>query len=290
MFKNSYAKRKYIKAHGLTAAVIHEMLTENTGIHMLDSGGPSGRAWQRNQGVDFASRPASTLTFTVPKDPQEAEDTLVEIEVIQSLYHLLNERLDYDRFWTARFRAFCNAQDSGPDMGLIEEFLKSLRAKGYRARGIYGEGGPTTDYTYNWETLLDQDYHFTYTELQNIHDKESVPLVFLSIHGGADARGGFTDVKVFRPSGDDEMGIFDCNKATIFCDGPVPDIAPMLPGMEAHAQDLTSHYWDTDDTTHWYPSCDSNSEQLQTYTAAELRIDDEGNGFCPICGGRLRVY
>lgn len=29
---------------------IFEMITENTGTHMLDSGGDSGRNWQRNQG------------------------------------------------------------------------------------------------------------------------------------------------------------------------------------------------------------------------------------------------
>ena len=29
---------------------IFEMITENTGSHMLDSGGAYGRNWQRNQG------------------------------------------------------------------------------------------------------------------------------------------------------------------------------------------------------------------------------------------------
>ena len=38
---------------------IAAMLTENTGKNMLDSGGASGRAWQRNAGKaldDFASQ------------------------------------------------------------------------------------------------------------------------------------------------------------------------------------------------------------------------------------------
>ena len=29
--------------------IIYKMLTENTGIHMCDSGGDDGRGWQRNQ-------------------------------------------------------------------------------------------------------------------------------------------------------------------------------------------------------------------------------------------------
>ena len=32
----------------VTAQVIHDMLTERTGIHMMDSGGSCGRHWQRN--------------------------------------------------------------------------------------------------------------------------------------------------------------------------------------------------------------------------------------------------
>lgn len=43
-----------------TEQIIYEMLTENTGRHMLDSGGDSGRAWQRNQAKsldDFKNEP-----------------------------------------------------------------------------------------------------------------------------------------------------------------------------------------------------------------------------------------
>lgn len=41
---------------------VAKMLTENTGIHMIDSGGAYGRAWQRNREVeDFRLRPAVTV-------------------------------------------------------------------------------------------------------------------------------------------------------------------------------------------------------------------------------------
>ena len=36
-----------------TKEVIYKMLTENTGIHMCDSGGEDGRMWQRNQKKSF---------------------------------------------------------------------------------------------------------------------------------------------------------------------------------------------------------------------------------------------
>ena len=32
-----------------TEKIIYKMLTENTGVHMCDSGGDNGRHWQRNQ-------------------------------------------------------------------------------------------------------------------------------------------------------------------------------------------------------------------------------------------------
>ncbi len=32
-----------------TETVIYKMLTENTGVHMCDSGGKNGRHWQKNQ-------------------------------------------------------------------------------------------------------------------------------------------------------------------------------------------------------------------------------------------------
>ena len=41
--------------------VVYSMITENTGRHMLDSGGAYGRHWERNQKLsldDFESLPA----------------------------------------------------------------------------------------------------------------------------------------------------------------------------------------------------------------------------------------
>lgn len=44
-----------------TKKIIRGMLKENTGTHMLDSGGDNGRMWQRNQDKDFDKEPYSTL-------------------------------------------------------------------------------------------------------------------------------------------------------------------------------------------------------------------------------------
>ena len=39
----------YMENETMIEQTIYNMLTENTGTHMLDSGGGSGRHWQRNQ-------------------------------------------------------------------------------------------------------------------------------------------------------------------------------------------------------------------------------------------------
>ena len=47
---------------------IKSMLLENTGKHFLDSGGESGRHWQRNQQRDFDSEPPITIEADIHYD------------------------------------------------------------------------------------------------------------------------------------------------------------------------------------------------------------------------------
>jgi len=52
---------------------IAEMLTENTGVHMLDSGGVDGRYWQQNREIaDFRTIPEIQIDLYVDK-PSEIE-------------------------------------------------------------------------------------------------------------------------------------------------------------------------------------------------------------------------
>ena len=49
---------------------IYEMLIENTGTHMLDSGGANGRNWQKNQNLkleDFKNQPSATAEIYLNK-------------------------------------------------------------------------------------------------------------------------------------------------------------------------------------------------------------------------------
>lgn len=71
-----------------TTEIIKAMLTENTGVHFLDSGGDDNRMWQRNQGVDFDSQSKYRAEFSIyPIDGTLQVDTSV------NLYHWMNDNL-----------------------------------------------------------------------------------------------------------------------------------------------------------------------------------------------------
>jgi len=183
-----------------TAETLKAMLVENTGTHMLDSGGAYGRSWQQNKGRDFAAEPAATITV---------EEGYIDIR--RSTFHFLNECLEFDETLNARFLAFNKKRDPGdqiPWLTQMEEFADSIEAS-----GIYGEGAPVTVNTYNHDSLLDQVIQYVYFEI----DEQGY--VLLQVHGGCDVRGGYTAPKAFRCNIEDSQSIFSDGDATITCKG-----------------------------------------------------------------------
>lgn len=165
------------------------MLTENTGRHFLDSGSAYGRDWQRNRelvdGSDpvtvFRNRPAITVD-------DWGSPTL-------DVFHYLRERLepltlpdpdDKDphpgEILAAEWEAMSESEDNDPlwAPSAAEEWLK--------------DHGATVSYvvnTYNHETMLSQILQYVQFTL----DGETY--VALQIHGGCDARGGYTAAQLF---------------------------------------------------------------------------------------------
>ena len=90
--------------HTLIERKIYEMLTENTGIHFLDSGGSNGRAWQRNQNIPieaFKILPDQLVDFEVYRNE-------LEISFIKPLFPFLSEQLEYLPNWQSKFTRFAN--------------------------------------------------------------------------------------------------------------------------------------------------------------------------------------
>ncbi len=180
-----------------TRRVLAEMLTENTGTHMLDSGGASGRGWQQNQGRDFESEPAGTVSGRWG------------IEATHNLYHWLAERLEYAADLDAELQAF-SARPERERESYLADGEAWIAERFPDASGIYGDGEPVTVNTYNHESALSQVIQFTLLE-----DEEEGELYILSIHGGADVRGGYTRPRVFRAR--DELALLDDARVALWC-------------------------------------------------------------------------
>jgi hypothetical protein len=165
--------------------LIYKMLTENTGAHMLDSGGVYGRNWERNQVKtieDFENEPEELYTYS--KRWNELSRTV-------SVYHYLSQ-LQTDKVCD-KFNAMpCEDWDAEHVYGVskaqwewLNEFFPELEVT-------------ATFNTYNWDSDLSQILQGSWIEGYRV----GVGLeryLLLQIHGGCDARGGYTDAKLFLP-------------------------------------------------------------------------------------------
>jgi len=180
-----------------TESVLAEMLKENTGRSMLDSGDHYGRNYESNQGVDFESQPATSI------DKYGLFPTL-------NVYHWLKERLAFDPEMDARLQAFVETPEMERECGLacMEAFVEEHLPE---ATGLYGDGQPFTVNTYNGECSLSQTLQFHYFEMGD------QPYLALQIHGGCDVRGGYTMPKIFKVT-DDGGAVFDYTTVSVYCD------------------------------------------------------------------------
>jgi len=174
-----------------TAEVIAEMLTENTGRHILDSGGENGRHWQHQQGMtaaDFAARPSASLH----------DYGYLTID----LFHYLTDVLHYEPEADAAFQEWAAVRPDDGWLQLMEEYAEDAEL---------GHELKFTENSYNRDSSLSQVIQFTV-----YLDSERNLRVLLQIHGGADVRGGYTRPRVF--SMPEEYALFT-EYATVRCTG-----------------------------------------------------------------------
>lgn len=157
--------------------LVAAMLTENTGSHMLDSGGAYGRNWERNRGMTaaaFAARPEATI------------DQWGHITV--DAFHYLCATLEMDEtaaMLQSQWEAFDAAHPDGGWLDLMDDWLVSIGVgEDDRDRSAWN--------TYNWENVLSQ----TLQGQTFRYDGETYTL--LQVHGGCDVRGGYTAPRVFK--------------------------------------------------------------------------------------------
>jgi hypothetical protein len=163
-----------------TEQVIYEMLTENTGIHMADSGGEDGRMWQRNSKKsleDFKNEPYAKI------DPKYGDSSI-------SAFHYLTEHLVFSEGMNLMLEEFAKDYPTESWREIVSLFLDAL---GVPDEDESIEGQRWEFNTYNFDQFLVsqtlQGYFFS------VGSKDYLAL---QIHGGADVRGGYTAPKIFE--------------------------------------------------------------------------------------------
>ena len=131
---------------------IFDMLTENTGTHMLDSGGDGGRMWQRNQGLTVETlerAPSASLEiYHSGRHGYSLEPTI-------NVYHFLRDNLDLNKR-CIEFNALPVRDWGGDVYGLSRDGQEWLENRGFK----FGESFTP----YNWESNLSQVLQFTYVQ------------------------------------------------------------------------------------------------------------------------------
>lgn len=185
--EKKYPLKGMPKDYTPTQKMLHKMLTENSGVHMMDSGGVYGRHWQQNRLVnDFRLQPRIVVQT-------DEWNNVKQFTLGKSLFHYLDERLEYDAGLSYKFLRFANRKSQKDEywMSNIIDFIESIDAHDD------GDGN-----SYNHENLLSQDFQwhaFTYYNIQ---------YVIIQTHNGADIRGGYSTPRVFRVN-DELANLFD---------------------------------------------------------------------------------
>lgn len=164
------------------AKLVAVMLTENTGSHMLDSGGHYGRNHERNKGKnwkDFAKEPQVSI--------ETDADGEYEYYTI-SLFHYLIGGLSLDGLCDVFNKKFIPTKNwDGGELenvyGVSRESVEWLKAQ----RFMFGD----TFNSYDGDSALSQVIQGTWLK----HD--GADYLLLQIHGGCDVRGGYTDARLF---------------------------------------------------------------------------------------------
>ena len=161
---------------------IYQMMTTSTGTNLLDSGGASGRHWQKNQKLtldDFKNQPPATLEFWNDYP-----------EYTVNVFHKLTDGcIELDDLCEEFNAMECDVWN-GEYYGTNTDQCEWLELCGFTANGEAFN-------TYNWASNLSQTlqgYELKRTDIYGIEEN----YILLQIHQGADVRGGYTDAKLFK--------------------------------------------------------------------------------------------
>ena len=162
--------------------LVYGMLTENTGKHMCDSGFAEGRGWQKNQKKtieDFRNEDEETYEFDY-----ERGDVYRTVSVV----HYLTNNLELDEICDE----FNTIQEESDDWDADCDAYGVSHNAFDHIDSFWEVNIERTWNTYNGESDLSQILQGSNL---TINDED---YILIQIHNGADARGGYTDAKLFK--------------------------------------------------------------------------------------------
>jgi len=245
----------------MTREVVAEMMRENTGKHMLDSGGIYGYRFEERESLDF--------------------DALPEVYVkggsyAKSLYHHLVNNLIVDEQENVEFIKFAMGElareelerfgeeatqemvDERKEMRAKEWWVDSLQAYcEYKDYNAVHAGN-----TCNHDSVMDGV--FQWFEIDDA--TEDTQWAVISTHNGCDHRGGYSKPVFFKYTENyrEDSELLRITDGYLWCETD------------------NDHRYETYDGYHWNDS-DSGVERV------ELVADADGNLLCPKCQGKLNA-
>lgn len=172
--------------------VLANMLTENTGVALCDSGGVYGRNWEHQQGKTIDD-------FMKESEVQEEYDSEGNFEYyVISVFHYLRNQLDLDAI-CREFNQINISVDNWDD-----ERFYGVSAEGGKLLDSYKLTVQNSFNSYNGESALSQVIQGIYLRIGGIG------YILLQIHGGCDVRGGYTTARLFRINNEWGDVDYDC--------------------------------------------------------------------------------
>jgi len=192
-----------------TQSVLLSMFTENTGKHMLDSGGAYGRNWQRNQSKSYAELASEYKTARGSIRTYKGESTFELEATVNSLTYIENQT-NYAKQWDKAFHSIAKKKEYEEDSWM--EFMETGFKEFLESQGcVFGEeyGGNS----YNGESALSQVIQWQSYSFETKEGKEH-NIVAIQIYGGSDVRGGYSTPHIFEC---DDIPWFSGNSVYVGC-------------------------------------------------------------------------
>jgi len=184
-----------------TKSVLTDLFKENTGRHMLDSGGAYGRNFEENNKLEDLEEQKAAVSFDLRQitDYDTGEPT-GEIEIIPSvsMFHYLLNHSEYDETChelTKLFKDFADLGDT--NRSWLTEMTEFVEEHDVNNREAHATNTYSCEFNHADQIVRFIPFTIHYLDEENPSETELEydiygEHVLIQVHGGCDVRGGYT--------------------------------------------------------------------------------------------------